>query len=230
MAKFILSIDGNVIREITLVKERTSIGRRPHNDIHIDNLAISGEHAVLINTPSDVFVEDLGSTNGSFVNGQAINKHLLVDGDVISLGKYRLKYFADATTLTRRGDAQDPLRRELAVRVTAAVARGDLGPASATAAADTVEATPLPLAELEVLSGANAGKQLQLTKARSVVGKAGVQAAAIDRRANGYFLMHLAGDCHPLLNGQSLGDHGQALADLDLIEVAGVKMTFRLKA
>ena len=203
MAKLILSLDGSVLREITLVKERTSIGRRPHNDIHIDNLAISGEHALILGTGGDVFVEDLGSTNGSFVNGQAIKRHLLVDGDVISLGKYRLKYFAEPTTLTRRSEAQDPLRRKL---------------------------PPLPLGELQVLNGPNAGKRLELIKARSVIGRPGVQAAAIDRRPDGYFLLHLEGDSHPLLNGSSLDDQGQALADQDLIELAGVKMAFRLKA
>ena len=232
MAKLILSIDGSVLREISLVKERTSIGRRPHNDIHIDNLAISGEHAVIVSTANDLFVEDLGSTNGSFVNGQAIKKHLLVDGDVISLGKYRLKYFAETTTLSRLTDAQDPLHRKLAGRVTAGIAPESLGaePLASVVRPDTVEAPPLPLGELQVLSGSSAGKLLELSKARSVIGKAGVQAAAIDRRANGYFLLHLEGDHPPLLNGQRLSDHGQALVDQDVIELAGVKMAFHLKA
>ena len=96
MAKLILSMDGLVLKEITLTKERTTIGRKPHNDIQIDNLAVSGEHAVIVTILNDSFLEDLGSTNGTFVNGQAVKKHFLQNGDTIELGKYRLKYVNDA--------------------------------------------------------------------------------------------------------------------------------------
>ena len=185
MAKLILSLDGTVLREITLVKERTSIGRRPHNDIQIDNLAISGEHALLLSDLDDVFLQDLDSTNGTTVNGQPVIKQLLADGDVIGLGKYRLKYFAE---------------------------------------------TPrLPPAQLRVDSGAHAGQLLQLSKARSLIGKTGVQVAAIARRSHGYFIAHVEGSQTPLLNGEPLGGSEKQLADADQIDLAGVKMTFVLK-
>jgi len=233
MTRLILSIDGTVLREFSLAKERTSIGRRPHSDIHIDNLAISGEHAAIVSMLGDDFLQDLDSTNGTFVNGQKIKKHLLVDGDVIGLGKYRLKYFSEATTLTRRTDIQDALRREAASKRAASVAAKEAGGddqagGRVVETLDSVEAPPLPLAELEVLSGSNAGQRLRLTKARSVIGKPAVQAAAIDRRPGGYFLLHLEGGSAPLLNGRMLHDHGEALADQDLIELAGVRMAFRL--
>ena len=95
MAKLILSMDGLTLKEIPLNKERMMIGRKPHNDIQIDNLAISGEHAVVVTILNDCFLEDLGSTNGTMVNGQAVKKHFLQNNDVIELGKYRLKFVAE---------------------------------------------------------------------------------------------------------------------------------------
>src|SRR3970040_625782 len=96
MAKLILSMDGLVLKEITLTQERTTIGRKPHNDIQIDNLAVSGEHAVIVTILADSFLEDLGSTNGTFVNGRTVKKHLLQNNDVIEIGKYKLKYMSEA--------------------------------------------------------------------------------------------------------------------------------------
>jgi len=96
-AKLILSMDGLVLKEIALTKERTTIGRKPHNDIQIDNLAVSGEHAVIVTILNDSFLEDLGSTNGTLVNGQPIKKHFLQNNDVVELGKYKLKYVSDQT-------------------------------------------------------------------------------------------------------------------------------------
>src|SRR5258708_688034 len=96
MAKLILSMDGLVLKEISLTKERTTIGRKPHNDIQIDNLAVSGEHAVIVTILNDSFLEDLGSTNGTVVNGNAIKKHFLQNNDVVELGKYKLKFVGEA--------------------------------------------------------------------------------------------------------------------------------------
>ena len=96
MAKLILSMDGLVLKEIPLTKERTTLGRKPHNDIQIDNLAVSGEHAVIVTILNDSFLEDLGSTNGTVVNGNPVKKHFLQNNDVIELGKYKLKFVGDA--------------------------------------------------------------------------------------------------------------------------------------
>ena len=96
MAKLILSLDGQVIKEFTLTKERSTIGRKPHNDIQIDNLAVSGEHAIIMTILNDSFLEDLGSTNGTLVNGQPVKKHFLQNNDVVEIGKYKLKYVNEA--------------------------------------------------------------------------------------------------------------------------------------
>src|SRR5512140_2960630 len=104
MAKLILSMDGLVLKEIPLTKERTTIGRKPHNDIQIDNLAVSGEHAVIVTILNDSFLEDLGSTNGTLVNGQQIKKHFLQNNDVVELGKYKLKYIGEAPAQAKAAD------------------------------------------------------------------------------------------------------------------------------
>src|SRR6266852_2567338 len=96
MAKLTLSLDGAMIKEVSLDKERMTIGRKPHNDIQIDNLAVSGEHACIVTILNDSFLEDLGSTNGTLVNGNSIKKHILQNHDVIEIGKYKLKYIGDA--------------------------------------------------------------------------------------------------------------------------------------
>src|ERR1700687_253099 len=104
MAKLILSVDGQVLKEYTLSKERTLIGRKPHNDIQIDNLAVSGEHAAIITILNDSFIEDLGSTNGTMVNGKPVKKHFLQNNDVVEIGKHKLKYFNDAPTAATAAD------------------------------------------------------------------------------------------------------------------------------
>src|SRR3954468_19315659 len=131
MAKLILSMDGLVLKEITLTKERTTIGRKPHNDIQIDNLAVSGEHAVIVTILQDSFLEDLGSTNGTIVNGQSIKKHFLQNNDVIELGKYKLKYLNEAPAAqTKAADFEKTMvLRPGAVKP----APGPVSPAAATA-------------------------------------------------------------------------------------------------
>ena len=104
MAKLILSLDGQLIKEFTLSKERTTIGRKPHNDIQIDNLAVSGEHAIIMTILNDSFLEDLGSTNGTLVNGQPVKKHFLQSGDTVEIGKYKLKYMNEAPATMSQAD------------------------------------------------------------------------------------------------------------------------------
>ena len=95
MAKIVLSLNGVILQELTLAKERTRIGRHPQNDMVIENRAISGEHAVIEMRGNDVILEDLNSTNGTQVNGQPIKKHFLQDKDQVELAKYKLQYLAE---------------------------------------------------------------------------------------------------------------------------------------
>lgn len=250
MAKLTLSMDGLLLKEIPLLKERTTIGRKPHNDIQIDNLAISGEHAVIVSILNDAFLEDLNSTNGTNVNGQPIKKHFLQNGDVIELGKYRLKYLSEATQQASQADFEKTMiiRPDMMKKAaesgdeTAAMGATHAGmPATPTlsaahppvrdAAVSSPPPPPLapPRAAIQILSGANAGKELELTKTLSTLGKPGVQVAVITRRPHGYFITHVEGANFPAVNGKLLDAQAHPLADHDIIELAGVKMEFFLK-
>ncbi len=255
MAKLILSMDGLVLKEIQLTKERTTIGRKPHNDIQIDNLAVSGEHAVLVTILADSFLEDLGSTNGTMVNGQPVKKHFMQNNDVIELGKYKLKYVADAApagaakadfekTMILRPGAMRPAPAPAAAPAAPAAAAPAGAPAAAPAAPKPSDtqinsapvAMPAPppapaqkMGMLQILSGASAGRELELTKPLTTLGKPGVQVAVLTRRPQGYFVTHVEGANQPSVNGKSIGTAPHALKDHDLIELAGVKMEFFYK-
>src|SRR6266446_5875153 len=253
MAKLILSMDNLVLKEIALTKERTTIGRKPHNDIQIDNLAVSGEHAVIVTILQDSFLEDLGSTNGTVVNGQPIKKHFLQNSDIIELGKYKLKYVNEAVAgQAKAADFEKTMvLRPGSVKTATAAAAAPAAAAVPVAAAagakhfsDTVAAqsatgapvappkpaaAPQKNAALQLLSGANAGKELDLTKPLTTLGKPGVQVAVITRRPQGFFITHVEGASFPVVNGKTLDAQAHSLNDHDVIELAGVKMEFFLK-
>jgi pSer/pThr/pTyr-binding forkhead associated (FHA) protein len=216
-------MDGLVLKEIGLDKERMTIGRRPSNDIQIDNLAISGEHAVVVTILNDSFLEDLNSTNGTLVNGQPIKKHFLKNGDVVELGKYKLKYIAEAA----QPDAA------IHDRITTVVRPETLKPAPEPVpnAVETPESpAPMALAAIQVLNGANAGRELDLTKTVTTLGKPGRQVAVITRRPQAYFITHVEGASFPTVNGQPIEAQAHPLKDHDVIDIAGIKMEFFLKS
>jgi pSer/pThr/pTyr-binding forkhead associated (FHA) protein len=279
MARLILSLDSQVLAEYNMSKERYTIGRLPDNDVRIDNPAVSGHHSLIINILNDSFLEDLNSTNGTYVNGKLIKKHALhalQHGDVITIGHHQLRFSDQQASDTEQDEfektmvipagqqsAEQLAKAEEAAALAAAentpaeVARNvdvrvemsalddkpepkpEPKPAPAPAAAahtDTaagVDASSapnaLPLAKLQVLSGAFAGRELELTKALTTLGRPGVQVAAITRRAEGYFVVHVEsgeeGD-YPLVNGQPIGAQARKLTDNDVLQLAGVKMGF----
>lgn len=232
MAKLVLSMNGVVQGEYELNQERLTIGRKPDNDIPIDNLAVSGKHALVITILDDSFLEDLGSTNGSYVNGKLVKKHALKDGDVIAIGKHELKYVNELATAD-----DDDFEKTMIIRpgsASAAVAAAQAAekavqssePAAAPAAAAPATGGGMPLGRLTVLNGPIAGKELELTKALITLGKPGTQVAVISRRPQGYFLTHIEGSAFPVVNGDEIGAKAYQLKDSDLIELAGIKMEF----
>ena len=225
MAKLILSMDGLVLKEIPLRKEYMGIGRKAHNDIQIDNMAISGEHAAVVTILNDSFLEDLNSTNGTLVNGQPIKKHFLKDGDVIEFGKYKMKYLVEALASgeTAEYEKSTPFRSE-----PLQVVYGDRDAMTTSASQGSATASSLAGAAIQLLSGSNAGHQLQLTKTLTTLGRRG-QVAVIARRPQGYFLTHVEGSNFPLVNGQVVDAQARRLENHDVIEIAGVKMEFFLK-
>ncbi len=236
MAKLVLSMNGVVQGEYELNQERLTIGRKPDNDIPIDNLAVSGKHALVITILDDSFLEDLGSTNGSYVNGKLVKKHALKDGDVIAIGKHELKYVNEHATAD-----DDEFEKTMIIKpgsASAAVAAAQAAE-KAVASAPTAQAAPaaaapagggMPLGRLTVLNGPIAGKELELTKALITLGKPGTQVAVISRRPQGYFLTHIESDGdgkrYPVVNGEAIGAKAYQLKDSDLIELAGIKMEF----
>jgi len=282
MARLILSLDNQVLAEYNMTKERYTIGRLPDNDVRIDNPAVSGHHSLIINILNDSFLEDLNSTNGTYVNGKLIKKHALQHGDVITIGHHQLRFSDQQAPETEQDEfektmvipsgqhnAEQLAKAEQAAEAAAAEAAAEAAADAASDAAASVrldpeEAAPLtgaapaapkyvetaaplahtatttgidpatapnalPLAKLQVLSGAFAGRELELTKALTTLGRPGVQVAAITRRAEGYYIVHVESgeeDDFPLVNGQPIGAQARKLSDNDVVQLAGVKMGF----
>ena len=274
MARLILSLDNQVLAEYNMTKERYTVGRLPDNDVRIDNPAVSGHHSLIINILNDSFLEDLNSTNGTYVNGKLIKKHALQHSDVITIGHHQLRFSDQQTNDTEQDEFEKTMviptgqqnagqlaKAEAAAEKAAAkeqpesyidAAAGVKLGADEAAALDETPKTPsvgeqvshtetshgidpssapnaLPLAKLQVLSGSFAGRELELTKALTTLGRPGVQVAAITRRAEGYYIVHVEsgkeGD-FPLVNGQPIGAQARKLQDNDVVQLAGVKMGF----
>ena len=233
MAKLVLSLNGAVQGEFELDQERFTIGRKPENDIQIDNLAVSGKHSLIITILDDSFLEDLGSTNGTYVNGKLVKKHALKDGDVIAIGKHELKYLNENAS-----SDEDEFEKTMIIKpgsasaaVAAAQAAEKAGAAAESApqggAAPAATSGGMPLGRLTVLNGPIAGKELELTKALITLGKPGTQVAVISRRPQGYFLTHIESSRgFPVVNGAEIGAKAYQLKDGDMIELAGIKMEF----
>jgi pSer/pThr/pTyr-binding forkhead associated (FHA) protein len=226
MPKMIVSIDGVVIKEVQLTKDRTTLGRRPYNDVVIDNLAISGEHAVFQMTGNDVFIEDLNSTNGTYVNGKAAKKQQLANGDTVEVGKYKIKFVSEVasdgfekTMMVRPGMVPPPAPAAAAPMAASPSTFGAARPAAAPAASSAQ-------ASIKVLSGAAAGREVPLTKVVTTIGKPGVAVAAITKRQHGFVVHHVEGAGNPSLNGAPIGTDPVPLKNGDLIELAGTQMQF----
>ncbi len=243
MARLVLSLDGQVLAEYNMNKERYTIGRLPDNDVRIDNGAVSGHHSLIINILNDSFLEDLNSTNGTYVNGKLIKKHALQHGDVITIGHHQLRFVdqqagdddSDAfekTMVIRPGSGGAPSKQKVAEAVSAAEKEAPEPAApSPTPSTNEPAVAALPNAKLQVISGTFAGKELELKKALTTLGRPGVQVAAITRRAEGFYIVNVdAGPKgrYPLVNGTPIGPQAQRLSDNDVIELAGVKMGFFL--
>jgi len=234
MPKMIVSIDGVVIKEVQLTKDRTTLGRRPYNDIVIDNLAVSGEHAVLQLTGNEVHLEDLNSTNGTYVNGKAVKKQLLQNNDTVEIGKYKIKFINEAAgaafekTMIMKPGMVPPAARPAAAAAEggAATATATLPPAPAAAPAEAAGAS----ASIKVLSGAAAGREVPLVKVVTTIGKPGVAVAAITKRAQGFVVAHVEGSSRPSLNGSAVGADPVTLKNGDLLELAGTQMQFLQRA
>ncbi len=216
MPKMIIAIDGVVIKEAQLTKDRTTLGRRPYNDIVIDNLAVSGEHAVLQMGPDGVFIEDLNSTNGTYVNGKAIKRQTLQNNDTIEIGKYKIRFVTEVPA--------SPHERTMMVRPGGGA--GGVAPPAPAPAGSAGAPADGPRAIIKVTSGAAAGREVPLVKGVTTIGKPGVVVAAITRRPQGFVLAYVNGDKRPLLNGEPVSTEPVPLRNGDALELAGTQMQF----
>jgi len=234
MATIEISFNGEIVQKLQLNKEIMTIGRKSDNDIHLDNLAVSGHHAKISTLHNDSFIEDVNSTNGTYLNGSLIKKHALSDNDIIRVGKHEIKFFtenepakpvmdfektmiinpgADGMQETEGGKEIDRSVSQLVAEI---------------ASADSGK-TSQQRATILLTSGANSGKELALTKVLTTLGKPGVQVAAITRRPTGYYLIHIDGGDNserPKVNNEEIGSRAHPLKHDDSIEVAGVEMKF----
>jgi pSer/pThr/pTyr-binding forkhead associated (FHA) protein len=253
MAKLHFSLEGNSLGEFSLDKERTTIGRRPTNDIHIDNLSVSGDHAVILTIGNDSFLEDLNSTNGTLVNKKVIKKHVLHHGDIIEFGKYQLKYVnktQEKMPTNHGGFENTVVMRPAKLVVSPEEVKVEQAPKVTSVANAPLESKPAPapteptpivelmpviptevipkLGHLQILSGTNSGQDIVLNKTLTTLGKPGIQIAVITKRPHGYFISHVEGESHPLVNGQNIGAQAYALSDHDVIDLIDHKMEFYL--
>jgi ribosome-associated protein YbcJ (S4-like RNA binding protein) len=209
MARIILIHDGAVLKEFPLDKERTTIGRKPHNDIQLDDPTVSGQHAVVLML-QNAYVEDLNSTNGVILNGKKVSRRQLNHGDVIRIGRHEMKFVDGNVEEFEHTVVIQPERVKSAK------------PASGS---------PPPLKyQVSILTGPKKGQAIELIKPYTTLGSPGVQVAVVARRGKDYFLMPMSGTGDrtnpPRLNGEPIGATSQKLKAGDKIEVAGTVLQF----
>lgn len=225
MAKLIITLDGSVVKEHTLNKERTTIGRKPGNDLQLDDATVSGQHAVIL-LLQNAYVEDLGSTNGTLLNGKPVTKRMLNHGDVVRIGQHEFKFVEEkAQDFESTVIISKPVLPEAAPAASGVAATGMAAPAPEPAAA-ALEA------RVKILNGPKSGEELPLLKSYTTVGKPGVQVAVIARRGQAYFLTPMSGvgdgSIPTKLNDEAVGARSHPLKEGDIIEVAGTRMEFKL--
>lgn len=204
MAKIIVTLNGLIQQEVPLLKSRVAIGRRPDNDLVLDHPTISGKHAAIDTGTVGIFILDLGSTNGTQVNGQPVTRHLLQQDDVIEIGKYKLQYQVDKVRFA------EPFTSAATSALTA-----------------KVKVSPIPvLAKIRVLNGSNAGKELVLNKEVTTLGRQGALVISITRQLEQYLIAHVEGNVFAKINDVTMNVIPRQLMDGDVIDLSGTKMLF----
>ena len=206
MPQLIASVEGVEIKHVYLQKDRTTLGRNADNDIVFDNMVVSGHHCVFeLKGLADVFIEDLHSTNGTYINGQMVKRQRLHDGEVIAIGNFRIQYLAASERPSGFSETQ-------AMKLDA-----------------SGQPARQPHAVFQVLNGASEGLEMPVVEAVTTFGKPGVSVVAVSHRRDGYYVAHLDGAGRPALNGDALGDVPVLLSNHDVLELAGTRMLFMLK-
>jgi hypothetical protein len=205
MPQLIASVEGVEIKHVYLQKDRTTLGRHPDNDIVFDNMVVSGHHCIFdLRGLADVFIEDLRSTNGTYINGQMVKRQQLHDGEVIAIGNFRIQFLTAS-------------ERPSGFSETAAMKFDPLGmPARSHAV-------------FQVLNGSSQGLEMPVVKAVTTFGKPGISVVSVSHRRDGYYVAHLDGASQPILNGDAIGAQPVLLSNHDVLELASTRMLFLLK-
>lgn len=224
-AKLILSYHGRPLGEHALTEGSTTIGRKPDNHLRLNDRAVSAHHSRIVTAAGQAVIEDLDSTNGTFVNGTMTHKVPLHDGDIVRIGEHELQYVTDAPT------GQHAYDSTIVLGSSAATSAPSPAKGSARRYVPTEDAARSQgQAKLVILDGPRAGHPLRLLKAVTTIGKPGVQVAAVSRRPSGYYLVPIAGGTGknhpPTVNGRPVVARARELHDHDILEIAGVRMEF----
>ncbi len=198
MSKLTLSFKGKVLNVHQLSEGETVIGSDPGCQLHIDSLAVQPRHASVTTKDGVSILRDLGTPEGTLVNGSKVGEQQLKDEDTIRIGKHDLTY-----------NFIPPAKTDDSASFTSTKA----APKSAW---------------LQILTGSNVGKTIILKNNMTNLGKAGVQTAVIARRGDGYFITHLEGEHSPKVDGTPIGDESRQLEDGNVIQIGNVKMQFTL--
>jgi pSer/pThr/pTyr-binding forkhead associated (FHA) protein len=212
MGKLVIKLNNSLVDQVDLAQGDMRLGRKPGCEIHLDNLSVSGEHANIYTIGDDSFIQDLGSTNGTYVNGKKTAKHHLRNGDTVNIGKYSLTYLHEVTV--------DPADLAKTVIITTPV------PEDAKPADKKAPARPAARAAQASLITLDSGKRIELTKTVTNLGKGGKRAGAITRTVDGYVLAAGEGEA-PKLNGRPVSSKHAKLRNGDIIEVAGTRLQFQ---
>lgn len=216
MAKLVIKLNNNIVDHVELRQGDMKIGRKSSCDIHLDNLSVSGEHVNIFTIGDDSFVQDLGSTNGTYVNNKKIVKHHLKNEDQVAIGKYRLTFVSVAVP------------EAAALAKTVAITGPSSDAPTAPPPVKKKPATPAGAALISLSGGSTPGKRIELVKTVTNLGKAGRRAGTITRTPDGY-LLAAGNDETPKLNGRTLSGENTKLRNGDIIEVAGTRLQFHLK-
>jgi pSer/pThr/pTyr-binding forkhead associated (FHA) protein len=231
MAKMIIKLNNEVVDHIELKQGDTKIGRKPGCEIVLDNLAVSGEHANVFTIGDDSFIQDLGSTNGTFINNKRLAKHHLRNGDTIVIGQHALLYLQGAAQPDER--SSDEFAKTVIISPMTASAQPTTRPVpsgSATGTGDApINAHKRSAAALFVLDGKTSRRRIDITKSVTNLGKTGRPAGVIVRTTDGYALRAAGDDDTPRVNGHAVPEAGVKLQDGDIIEVVGTRLQFYLK-
>jgi len=224
MAKLVLTTGESIVYQCFVDRPRLTIGREAHNQIVIDDAVVSREHAAILQVGNDHIVEDLGSANGTMVNGTIVPRRILQHGDVMDFGQFQLRYLNPKSE-------ESELDRTMLIK---ALPRIPMPPAKPPAASSAEERAPtarvakvrFPTGRVKVLAGPRAGRQVELDRVVATFGREGEQLSVITRRPQGFYVTHVDGSRYPQVNGESIGKESRPLTSGDVIDVAGERLEF----